>query len=317
MIQQLNLSIQPEIKAKPFLKWAGGKGQLLEQISTFLPPELSTGKIKRYIEPFAGSGAVFIYLSQLYPIDEYYIFDINPELILAYKTIKTDVTQLIDQLENIQTKYLSLDEERRKEYYYETRTKFNQNRRQINFEKYSEAWGERTSELIFLNRTCFNGLFRVNSKGDFNVPMGRYKNPLINNASNLVQLSKLLQKTQIILCDFTACDQWVDAETFVYFDPPYKPISNTSAFTSYSQQRFDDAEQLRLRDLFVKLDQKQAKLMLSNSDPKNEDVNNNFFEDAYQGYRIERVKASRNINSKATKRGKIDELVIMNYETRV
>ncbi|MEL7035257.1 MAG: DNA adenine methylase [Cyanobacteria bacterium J06592_8] len=317
MIQQFNQLSTLEKKAKPFLKWAGGKGKLLEQISTFLPPELSAGKIKRYIEPFVGSGAVFIYLSQLYPIDEYYIFDINPELILAYNTIKTDVNQLIERLETIQSQYFSLDPDRRKEYYYETRTRFNQNRRGINFDKYSETWIKRTSQLIFLNRTCFNGLFRVNSKGDFNVPMGRYKNPLINNAKNLVKISKLLQKTQIILGDFMACDQWVDAETFVYFDPPYKPISNTSAFTSYSQQRFDDAEQLRLRDLFVKLDRKQAKLMLSNSDPKNEDVNNNFFEDAYQGYRIERVKASRNINSKATKRGKIDELVIMNYETRV
>lgn len=294
---------------KPFLKWAGGKSQLLEQIEANFPCEFKTGSIKRYVEPFIGSGAVFFYVSQCYPIEEFFISDINPELILAYKTIQKNVEELIEILSKIQGEYLSLDEERRKEYFYRTRSEFNVLGKQIDLDKdgVREGWIKRTAQLIFLNRTCFNGLFRVNSKGEFNVPFGKYKNPTICDRDNLRAVSQVLQKTHIHHGDFTDCEKVVDKNSFVYFDPPYKPIGKTANFTSYSKDSFDDTQQLRLRDFFSLLDRKGAKLMLSNSDPSG-----NFFETAYGGYRIERVKASRNINSNGQKRGKINEILIMN-----
>lgn len=301
------------ITAKPFLKWAGGKGQLLEQIDNFLPKELKNRTITRYIEPFIGSGAVFLYLAKSYKIEEFFILDVNEELILAYKTIQKNVEKLIVFLDDLQNQYLLLDEDKRKEFYYQIRSHFNFQREKIDFEKYNREWIERTAQLIFLNRTCFNGLFRVNNQGDFNVPMGKYKNPLICNSENLRAIAQILQRTQIHCGDFTDCEQWANDKTFIYFDPPYRPISKTSDFTSYSKYNFGDSEQLRLRDFFNRLNDKNAKLMLSNSDPKNEDPNDDFFEIAYQGYRIERVKASRNINSNAQKRGKINEILILNY----
>lgn len=299
--------------AKPFLKWAGGKGKLIQQMEHFLPQSLKNGLIQRYIEPFVGGGAVFFYLASQYEIDDLFIYDLNAELIIAYQTIQQNVEDLISCLQGIQTQYWSFDEEQRQEYFYQTRTKFNSQRTPINYQNFNSDWIARTSQLIFLNRTCFNGLYRVNSKGDFNVPMGRYKRPTICDADNLRAVAQVLQKTQIHHGDFTKCEKLVNQDSFVYFDPPYRPISKTANFTAYSQQVFNDEEQLRLRNLFRLLDSKGALLMLSNSDPKNQDLTDNFFEIAYQEYQIKRVKASRNINSTATKRGKINELLIMNY----
>lgn len=306
-------TIKNSTPVKPFLKWAGGKSQLFEQIKKNLPDELTRGSIKRYIEPFIGGGAVLLHIAQLYGIDDFFISDINAELILSYKTIQRNVEDVITLLEGIQEKYLSLSEEKQKEYYYYTRLLFNSQREPRDFQNYDKSWIERTAQIIFLNRTCFNGLFRVNSKGDFNVPMGRYKKPNICNAKNLRAISKILQNTQIYCGDFTECEEFVNEQSLVYFDPPYRPISKTASFTSYSEQIFDDSEQLRLRDFFRVLDKKGAKLILSNSDPKNEEETDNFFEVAYEGYRIKQVKATRNINSNASKRGYINELLIMNY----
>ncbi len=300
-------------QVQPFLKWAGGKNQLLAQIEPFFPQELHNGLIKRYIEPFVGGGAVFLHLASAYPISEYFICDINPELILAYQTIQKDVEELILILKEIQATYLALSEEDRKQYFYQIRSNYNQQRKQINFDCYSRDWIERTAQLIFLNRTCFNGLFRVNSKGEFNVPFGRYKKPKICNEYNLISLAKVLANTYIQRGDFSECKKFVNKESFVYFDPPYRPISKTSNFSAYSAQTFQDQDQLRLRDFFQLLDSKGAKVMLSNSDPKNEDPSDNFFEDAYQDYQIQRVQARRNINSKGSRRGEINELLIMNY----
>jgi DNA adenine methylase len=302
--------------AKPFLKWAGGKGQLLEQISSYLPHGLLDGSITRYVEPFVGGGAMFFYLASSFyqsSINEFFVYDANPELILAYKTIKHDVYPLIDVLLKIQSRYWSLSDIEKSQYFYDVRDSFNLRRKSINFNVYSSNWVERAAQIIFLNRTCFNGLFRVNSKGEFNVPCGKYKKPLICNVDNLKAISLLLEKTHIELGDFTKCKDIIDNKTFVYFDPPYRPISNTANFTGYSQNVWHDSEQLRLRDFFNELHPTGAKLLLSNSDPKNENINDNFFEDAYNVYRIERVKAVRKINCNASKRGQITELVIMNY----
>jgi DNA adenine methylase len=282
-------------------------------MNAFFPTELTTGHIKRYIEPFVGGGAVFFFISQNFPVEELFIFDINPELILAYTAIQQNVARLIHTLNHLEVSYLSLSEENRKDLFYQVRMQFNNAHKEFRFDTYNDQWIQRTAEIIFLNRTCFNGLFRVNSKGEFNVPFGKYKNPRICDAENLQAVAQLLQKTHICRGDFESCETIVNNQTFVYFDPPYRPISQTANFTSYSRDGFGDQEQLRLAKFYRKLDTRHAKLMLSNSDPKNEDPGDNFFEDAYRGFRIERVKASRNINSNANGRGIIDELLILNY----
>ncbi len=299
--------------AKPFLKWAGGKGQLLEQLTTYFPAELKLGTIKRYVEPFIGGGAVFFHVAQTYDIEEHFIADVNDELILAYKTIQRDVVSLIDVLNQMQSTYRHLSPTKQKEYFYNVRSEFNASCKNIHFDRFQSDWIERTAQIIFLNRTCFNGLFRVNANAGFNVPFGRYKNPLICSEENLREVSELLGRAEIRYGDFTACEEFVDEHTFVYLDPPYRPISKTASFTSYSRYEFDDAAQLRLAEFYKRLDAKGAKLMLSNSDPKNMNPKDHFFEEAYSSFRIERVKASRNINSNGQKRGAIDELLILNY----
>jgi DNA adenine methylase len=298
---------------KPFLKWAGGKTQILEQISNFLPQELLNGSIKKYVEPFIGGGAVFFHIAYKYQIQELVISDINTELVIAYKTIQYKVNDLIQVLTDIENKYLSFDESQRKEYFYQTRVQFNLRRNYINCQDYNSEWIERTAQIIFLNKTCYNGLYRVNSKGEFNVPAGKYKNPTICDSENLKAVAEVLQNTEIYHQDFSKYENSIDSNTFIYFDPPYRPLNKTSNFTSYSQQIFNDAEQIRLRDFFKSLDKKGALMLMSNSDPKNQDMEDDFFETAYAGYRIERVKASRSINSNSSKRKAINELLIMNY----
>lgn len=309
----LKTNEQKTVSAKPFLKWAGGKGQLLDAIESNLPVEFSNGSIDKYFEPFIGGGAVFFHLSNKYPFEKIYISDFNRELIISYKVVKEKVEPLIDVLKNIENNYLSLSSGERKEYFYSIRNEFNRNITIINFDSFDLAWIERTAQLIFLNRTCFNGLFRVNKQGEFNVPFGKYKNPRICDKDNLQKVSLLLQDTIIERGDFTIFTEFIDESSFVYFDPPYRPINSSSSFTSYSMQNFDDTEQLRLAEYFRLLDEKKAKLMLSNSDPKNINESDDFFIDAYKGFNIESVQASRNINSKGNKRGKISELLITNY----
>ena len=298
---------------KPFLKWAGGKTQILEQISNFLPQELLNGSVKKYVEPFIGGGAVFFNIAHKYQVQELVISDINTELVIAYKTIQYKVNDLIQLLTDIENKYLSFDENQRKEYFYQTRIQFNLRRNHINSQDCNSEWIERTAQIIFLNKTCYNGLYRVNSKGEFNVPAGKYKNPTICDSENLKAVAEVLQNTEIYHRDFSEYENSIDSNTFIYFDPPYRPLNKTSNFTSYSQQIFNDSEQMRLRDFFKSLDKKGAFMLLSNSDPKNQDIEDDFFETAYAGYRIERVKASRSINSNSSKRKAINELLIMNY----
>lgn len=302
------------IQAKPFLKWAGGKSQLLSQFENFYPTELKQGKVERYIEPFMGGGAVFFEVAQKYPIASAYLSDVNPELILAYKVIQKYPHKLIEELQKISRHYQDLTEEERREFYYDIRQQYNLQKSHINFQHYSSAWISRVAMLIFLNRTCFNGLFRLNSKGLFNVPNGRYKNPRILDEENLVAISQLLEVAEIQIGDFERCEKAIIPNSFIYFDPPYRPLSKTSSFTSYSTFDFDDRQQARLANFFRYLDSKyEVKMMLSNSDPKNENPQDDFFEDLYKGFNLHRVSASRMINSKAQGRGKIGELVITNY----
>ena len=299
--------------AKPFLKWAGGKTQLMQQITSNFPIELEIGIINRYVEPFIGGGAVYFYVAQNYKIDEFVIADINEELILCYKTIKRDVQAVIENLQILSEKYLGLNEKGREEFYYKQRKIYNTYRVKINYKRYDESWIERTAQVIFLNKTCYNGLFRMNSRGEFNTPFGRYKNPKILDEENLLSVSNLLKNTKIISSDFSKTQKYVDNKTFVYLDPPYRPISKTANFTSYSKYEFGNAAQLKLASFYRMLDDIGAKILLSNSDPQNEDPNDNFFCEQYDGFRIDKVKASRMINCDAGKRGQINELLIMNY----
>jgi DNA adenine methylase len=298
-------------RAKPFLKWAGGKTQLLPEIQKRLPLELQNGTIKRYIEPFIGGGALFLYLAQNYNFDEIIVSDINDELLIVYKTICDNVGALIEELHAIKTDYFSSLE--REKFFYEQRNSFNQIKQKVSFDNPDSDWIRVTTLFIFLNRTCFNGLYRTNSKSLFNVPFGKYSNPMIYDEANLRAVSDLLKKTVIRKGDFESCGEFTDEQTFTYFDPPYRPLSKTASFNTYHKQAFTDDDQTRLAKFYRTLDAKKVKLMLSNSDPKNQNLDDNFFDDLYKGFTIERVQASRAINSNGTKRGFITELLITNY----
>lgn len=299
--------------ARPVLKWAGGKTQLLRHMSQRLPAELYRGEITRYVEPFVGAGALFFYVAQKFPLLSRYIFDLNEEIILLYRVIKKSPNKLIEELELLESEYISGSIEEREHLFYTIRTLFNQKKPEINFQKYDPQWVNRAAFSIFLNRTCYNGLFRMNRKGEFNVPFGKYKNPQILNKNNLKEVAGLLKETNIITGDFAVCKKFVDKKTFVYFDPPYRPLNTTSSFTSYSRDGFSDRDQKRLAILFRELDNRGAKIMLSNSDPRNVDQYDSFFEDLYSDYTIERIPARRIINCCGSDRGEINELIITNY----
>ncbi len=300
--------------AKPFLKWAGGKRQLLDVFQDIYPKALKEGKVKNYYEPFLGGGAVFFDIAQRFPIKKAYLYDINPELVLTYKVIQKNVEKLIGFLERYDEEYKKLEERDRKDYYYDLRSSFNHQRFNIDYKNFSEEWISRAAQIIFLNKTCYNGLFRFNLKGGFNSPMGRYKNPTIVDQPNLLKVAKLLQKAVIRNVDFRMIEKDIDKDSgFVYFDPPYRPISRTSSFTAYSKFSFNDEEQQELAKLFRKLDKKGHLLMLSNSDPKNKNPVDDFFDKLYADYTISRVDAKRSINSKAANRKAIKEIIVTNY----
>jgi len=286
-------------KAKPFLKWAGGKTPLLDEIDRRLPKgEIRAGQIDTYVEPFVGGGAVFFHIAHEYPeIKRYFLFDINQDLVNCFNQIKTNVEALIEELCALETAFLR-KRSGRKAFYYEIRDEFNADRS--------------SAKLIFLNKTCYNGLFRVNRKDEFNVPFGDYKNPTICDEANLRNASEVLQNAEIICGDFTDSQQYINDRSFVYFDPPYRPLSSTASFTSYSKDSFSEQDQIRLAEYCRQIHSEGAKFLLSNSDPKNEDPNDHFFQDKYKGFVIDRVKANRAINCKASGRGQINELIITN-----
>jgi DNA adenine methylase len=299
--------------AKPFLKWAGGKGQLLDKFQELYPVELKQNKIENFYEPFLGSGAVFFDVARKYTIKYAYLYDINEELILTYKVIQEDVSKLLEFLHRYQNQYQRLNKKERKEFFYEQRTNYNLQRFNIDYKKISDQWFSRAAQLIFLNRTCFNGLYRVNSKGEFNSPAGDYENPKICDEQNLMEVNRVLQIAEIKKANFNEVFGDMKPKSFVYFDPPYRPISKTASFKAYSKFDFNDNEQVKLAELFGQLHQEGAKLMLSNSDPKNIDLNDNFFDEIYKDFNIVRIPAKRIINSNASKRGAINEIVVTNY----
>lgn len=304
-------------KAKPFLKWAGGKTQLLEQFENFYPPELHTDKITKYIEPFVGGGAVFFHIIQKFNFEYAYISDINKDLVLAYRCIQKKPEELLNYLEIYQKEHDKRDRAEQKDFFIEIRQKYNQEKENINYKLLSKKEIERIAQLIYINKVCFNGLFRLNSKGDFNVSFGDYKKPKIIDRENIYLVSKCLNNTEIKIASYEECFNLADKKTFIYFDPPYKPISKTSNFTTYGGKEFKDNEQIKLSAFFNKLDKiKKSKLMLSNSDPKNENPTDMFFDTTYESFFVNKVFANRIINSNSEKRGKITEVLITNYKPK-
>lgn len=299
--------ISEHFKAKPFLKWAGGKTQLIPTIESMLPESFANMDSVTYIEPFVGGGALLFFLLQKYPnITKAVINDINPHLIHTYQAVKYCPEELISKLSEIQTIYQNLNNtEAQKDYFLYIRQKFNNN---------ISSLVEDAACMIFLNRTCFNGLYRENSKGEFNVSFGRYTNPTILDAELIRTDSKILQKVEIINGDFTQIEPHINDFTFIYFDPPYRPISSTSNFTAYNKSNFNDREQYRLKEFYERLANEGCYLLLSNSDGTSEDPKNSYINNLYNNFIINPVLARRSISCSADKRGPIRELLIRNYK---
>ena len=296
------------VMARPFLKWAGGKRQLISEIEARLPADID--ECTTYVEPFVGGGAVLFHLLETRSFDEVHISDLNPELILCYRTLQEDAPSVIKHLSKMIDAYPS-QQDQRKNSFYGIREDWNRNVSKISgLSKTQKA--KRAAQTMFLNKTCFNGLFRVNRRGEFNVPIGNYDNPSFSSREALLNVQSALQGVTIHEAPFEECEKWVNDATFVYFDPPYRPLSDTAHFVSYSKDDFDDQDQERLATLFSTLDDRGARLLLSNSDPKNTVPDDDFFDDLYTGYRIERVLANRAINSDPESRGSITELLISN-----
>lgn len=298
------------MNVKPFIKWAGGKGQLLHQLDEYLPQQLD-GRPFTYVEPFVGGGAMLFHMLKKHPeIRRAVINDINAHLVTAYRVVKDQPHELIDRLSTLERQYNALDsEEAKKAFYLGVREIFNE-------EKLDDI--DRAKYLLFLNRTCFNGLYRENAKGKFNVPFGRYLHPTICNAETIMADSEALNHADVTILngDFSNTLNHLDEDgmNFVYLDPPYRPLNATSSFNSYVKEEFNDNEQIRLRDFSRELDGRLGVYwMLSNSDCSAKNPEDTFFETIYDDFYIHRVYASRAINANPAKRGKLTELLICNY----
>lgn len=293
-------------KGKPFVKWAGGKGQLIGQLEALLPGDFGKMEHLTYVEPFVGGGAMLFHMLQAHEnIERAVINDINPDLTLCYQTVRDRPEELIDSLAGLQAAYHAIGEEAEKRaFYLSARERFNTKRL---------GAIENASLFIFLNRTCFNGLYRVNKSGLFNVPFGRYARPLLCDAETILADSRLLQRVEILTGDFEATLRYAGGSSFFYFDPPYRPLSKTSNFNDYAREAFDDASQVRLKRFCDRLHQSGALFMLSNSDCLGADGCDRFFDDLFADYEINRVWASRCVNANGAKRGKLTELLVRNY----
>ncbi|MEE4109410.1 MAG: DNA adenine methylase [Halieaceae bacterium] len=278
------------MKASPFVKWAGGKGQLLSQLDGTFPPRFG-----RYLEPFVGGGAVFFHLYNrgLLAGKEVILIDRLVELIDCYTVVRDRVDDLIAELERHEAHKFDA------EYYYQVRAWDRE-------AGYGERSGvERAARFVYLNRTCYNGLYRVNRKGQFNVPFGRHRNPKVCAPGRLRAASEALQGVTVLAADFKQCEQFAETGDLVYFDPPYHPLSRTAYFTSYTEHVFAEEEQQCLAALFRTLDRRGCRLILNNSDTP-------WIRTLYEGYAITELKAARPINARGDRRGQINELLITN-----
>ena len=291
------------MSARPFIKWVGGKTQLLPEIRQRYPENIT-----RYCEPFVGGGAVLFDVLQTFHPNEVLINDINPELINLYENIRDNCEPLIQLLEYFQKEYLETPEADRQNLYLGKRATYNH----FIEERNPEHNLEKAALFISLNKTCFNGLYRVNRNGLFNVPFNRAKNPLICDSENIRECSQLLQNVQMHVGDYSYCRDFIDENTFVYLDPPYRPLTESSSFTSYNENGFSDVQQIELGNFITEMAHKGAMIVASNSDPHNANEQDEFFDNLYADFNIERVQAARMVNSNARRRGPINELLISN-----
>jgi len=297
------------VVAKPFVKWAGGKGNLLQKLEALLPTDFDDLENVTYIEPFVGGGAMLFHMLQRHKcIRRAVINDINADLIRCYQLIANDPQILIDRLKYIENNYYSVDFPARKELFYAYRDQYNNE---------GIHPDERAALFIFLNHTCFNGLYRVNAAGKFNVPYGRYKNPVICNEELIMADHRLLNSVKLVIRksgDYKLVRHNLSRNhlNFVYFDPPYRPLNDTSSFKEYSNDPFDDIQQEELKEFCDRLSNQNSLIMLSNSDSKTEN-GDSYFEELYQGYRFDKIMAPRFINANGEKREKLTEVVIRNY----
>jgi len=282
-------AVGTENRPKPPVKWAGGKGQLIPQLEPLLPKN----DCRLYLEPFLGGGALFFHLLPSKAV----LIDNNEELMNFYLVVRDNLEQLLDDLRK---------HENTAEYYYKIRA--------LDAEKLSPV--ERASRFLYLNKTAYNGLWRVNSSGKHNVPFGRYKNPRIADEHNLRLVSEVLKQAELIHGDFSRVLDCAGPGSFVYFDPPYRPLNITSNFTSYSKFDFSDEDQIQLAHFYEEMSNAGALVMLSNSDPKNENPDDNFFDELYCKFYIHRIKARRAINSNGERRGLISEILVTNYKVK-
>jgi DNA adenine methylase len=291
----------------PFLKWAGGKRQLIPIIEKIYPFD---DNYTRYVEPFIGGGAVLFDILSNHNVKEIYISDINEKLVNTYIIIQKHCNLLINELTRLANEYTSQSVENKKKYFLARRDNFNDVRDVLS--KSKKVRIEQAALMIFLNKTCFNGLYRVNSEGKFNVSFGEYKNPIICDADNLRSVSNKLKDVNIFCCSYQNMKKYIDEHTFVFLDPPYRPLNKTANFNSYSNTGFNDNDQIKLAEFAEYIDNVGGKFIVCNSDPHNVDVNDDFFDNLYANFTIHRVAATRMINSKASKRGTINELLITN-----
>lgn len=304
---------------KPFLKWAGGKKQLLMDIRANSPKELIDNNITTYIEPFLGGGAVLFDILDKYSIKNVKVNDINRDLIFTYQIVRDRCSALVSLLTLYEQEYLILNEDERKEYYYSKRKLYNSVKLTCSnvYSSHDEEIVLLASLLIFLNRTCFNGLYRLNKRGEFNVPLGNYKNPKICDVDNLNNVSKAIQNVEFFNISYSELEIDSSQNTFIYIDPPYRALPNTPSFTSYFNSEFGEDEQIKLAKWISKNSSSKVFVLISNSDPHNTDENDNFFAVNYAHLspitNIQKVFAKRNINSNSKKRGQITELLIKNY----
>jgi type II restriction enzyme len=332
MAQGNNLAYKTSINnidvssVRPFIKWVGGKRQLLPVLLSNLPDGLGTA-ITKYAEPFVGGGALLFELLKNYNFDEIFINDMNIGLVRCYESIRDNLSILSQKLQEIQSEYYALTTlDEKSEYFYGLRSEYNRllscenklsheekNSNVVSFSLAGYKTVDLAAKFIALNKTCFNGMYRVNAKGEYNVPFGKSEEPLIYDEQNLFTISHLLKNVSINHGGYEECDSFIDDSTFVYFDPPYRPITNTAAFTSYTKDGFNDQCQEELALFAQKQANKGAKILLSNSDPKNHCPNDDFFDELYSWANIERVGATRMINCNNEKRGKINEILVRSY----
>lgn len=293
--------------AKPFLKWAGGKHKLAPVIEELLLKKTDMTQIKTYIEPFIGGGAFFFYLCEKYQFSDKVIMDINQELINLYTSIQQDVYGLLARLDVLQLEYNSLETiEDKSAHFYNIRVKYNET-------IYNENVNllEQGSYFIYLNKIGFNGLYRVNKKGFYNVPFGQRKEAVLYNMENMVAVSEVLKDTTIMCGDYKLSKQFANKNSLFYFDPPYRPLSNSSSFNSYAKSEFNDDTQIELAKFCHEIIKEEAHFILSNSDPKNVSSEDEFFDELYSNYTIERLSVRRMIGAKSSSRTNVSEILVI------